>query len=265
MRLPLLKSALRLLECYTFILHLKSKTIKIFNPFNKTSQVAELSANKAALKAGFWKDRVVKVNPGFLILRMKRGKSIALKQSTLVETYLDESLYKALAYPHQPVNTQFDFNKILKLEPYGLKIRKINKAKEILKYTKLPSTSAHGDLHMGNMIELDGKLKIIDWSMYNRNGSFITDYIHYFIHKDAQSNKYSWTRAILKDNAPLNRLSLLLNININILKLTYAISRIHGEISQLQKLHLISERQIQKYNFVLKKLIKNASMPCLVL
>src|SRR5690606_9569171 len=98
---------------------------------------------------------------------------------------------------------------------------------------------------------------IIDWSMYNSHGSFITDYIHFYNFAEAVKYDISWTIAILKDQDYLSLLAQRLNTEPVLLKAIYTLNRITGEASQFANKNLMPVHQIDKYNAVLNHLVTN--------
>lgn len=257
--MQIIKSTSRLFESYAFILHIKNRTYKIFTPLGYESQEAELQANKSALSAKFWQNRVVEVSPFLSCLAMPKGQPIEKLNREQAQQFMEEALLKSLKYPKRSVCNSFDLEVLRGLERYGMKAHLLTKAAQALKDTCLPITSAHGDLHINNMIMLDGELRIIDWAMYNSKGSFITDYIHFYNYQKAISNKQSWTVAILAERLYLEKLAQLLSVGPTQLRIAYALSRIYGEVYQQRKLSLIPPKQIVKYNNVLEQLTTNAN------
>ncbi|TPE42517.1 hypothetical protein [Pontibacter mangrovi] len=263
--MQLLQATSRFFLSYTYIMHVGGKTYKMFSPWGETSRQAELQANQSALSSGFWSDSVVPVSPRSFCLSMPKGKGLGEAHHALANQFMHDGLQRCLAYPRRPVNSFFDLCRLQQLERYGLRKHLIMQAVALLSDTKLPATSAHGDLHIGNMVLLHEQIRLIDWAMYNSKGSFITDYIHYYNYQVAVQQKQSWTVAIQGECGYLLRLSQLLHVKVNLLRLAYAISRIYGEVWQQQKPHLVPAMQIQKYNMVLDKLIKKNDQQCLAL
>lgn len=248
-------SITRLLGCVTFILHYNKKTYKIFTPLGSKLKTSELKANEKALSADFWAQKVIKVRSHLLSLSMDKGCPVSSKNHDLAVKFVSEKLEESLEYPRRQISKSFDFNQLQELSKYGVDGALIRKAEEHLRQVYLPQTSSHGDLHSGNMILLKGQLKMIDWSMYNPKGSYITDFIHFYNHKESVKHGESWTVAILREHAIIDRLSLEFNTTPDLLKLAYSISRISGEISQYMRLSMIPATQIAKYNSVLLSLI----------
>ncbi|MFD2247999.1 aminoglycoside phosphotransferase family protein [Pontibacter ruber] len=239
----------------SFIYHFGKWTFKIFTPNGKASKIAELQGNHGALGSMFWSGQVLRIKHRLFYLVMKRGEPICAENSLLAEQFIESKLQEALGYPVQPSSNAFDFKYLRNLENIGLKPGLLEKAENILRSVNLPVTSAHGDLHQGNMVHVDHQIKIIDWSMFTCNGSFITDYIHYHNYGQAIYYRESWTESILKEQPYLDKLAQELQTTSNHLRLAYSINRISGEIGQLSNLEVIPEKVIAKYNYVLKNII----------
>ncbi len=239
----------------SFVYYFRKTVFKMFPPNGKAYKYAELQGNKDALLTDFWNGQVVKVKPAPFCLIMMKGKPVTQDEFEKAEEFIALKLQQALTYPKGPVYTAFDFVRLRKLEEYGLDFGLIDQAEEILKSVSLPVTTAHGDLHMGNLICVGHEIKIIDWSMFTNKGTFITDFIHFYNYDSAVKHRESWTISILKDQYYLNVLVQKFETTPNHLRLAYCINRISGETLQKQNFNQLSTKQIIKYNYVLNQII----------
>ncbi|TXK46766.1 phosphotransferase [Pontibacter qinzhouensis] len=255
----LLKSTYKLMQQRTFIFHLGSKTYKFFSPKKINYRHAELQGNKAALQTDFWAEHVLEVSPYPLGLTMATGKPVSGQMPESAEQFINRKLHQAISYPHHVITEAFNLEKMRQLIAFGLEADLLSYAETILKNIRLPITSAHGDLHPGNMLCLGNKLMIIDWSMFSAKGSFITDYIHYYNYSTALQHKESWSKAILREATYLSDLSATLSLPVPQLRLLYCLSRISGEVSQRKSAGEVLPRQIKKYNVVLKQVLNELS------
>jgi hypothetical protein len=243
----------------SFIYHLGSKTYKIFTPKGRYFRLAELQGNRTATLTEFWRDQVVEVTPSLICLEMLRGKPLTADDKQQADAYIEYKLHQALAFKKDRISKAYDFSILKELSKFGLDKNLIDRSEEILSNVYLPITSAHGDFHSDNMIVIGHDLKIIDWSMFAKQGSFITDYIHFHNYRFAKANRESWTRSILKERKYINCLAKVLAIRPNDLRLAYSISRISGEIRQREDLNLVTSNEILKYNYVLTHLLNESA------
>ena len=244
-----------ILRCYSYIFHWRNTTYKLFTPFGGLIKNAELIGNRKALQTSFWSDKVIQVSPYPLSLAMVKGIPIAEPNLEQVERFISKKLEETLKYESQKANITYNYQKLQRLGKQGLDLRLIEACHKVMQQVELPITSAHGDLHIENMILVDQEIKLIDWSMYNCKGSFITDYIHFYNFMEAVKHNESWTIAILKDQDYLFLLAKRLNIAPVLLKTIYTLNRIAGEAGQYPRTNLLPTNQIAKYNSVLTHLL----------
>ena len=244
-----------ILRCYSYIFHWRNTTYKLFTPFGGLIKNAELVGNRKALKTNFWSDNVIQVSPYPLSLAMVKGIPIAEPNLDQVERFISEKLEETLKYASQKSSVTYNYQKLRKLGKQGLDLSLIEACHEVMHQVELPITSSHGDLHIDNMILVSQEIKLIDWSMYNGNGSFITDYIHFYNFLEAEKKKISWTIAILKDQEYLLLLAKRLNVAPVLLKIVYTLNRIAGEAGQYPRTNLLPTNQVAKYNSVLTHLL----------
>lgn len=245
----------------SYVYNAGRRTFKLFILEGKESKLAEVNGNKKAQDSIFWSDQVVKVKHNLFFLAMQKGIPMAVAGYDKAEHFVKQKMLQAKVYPIHRASLAFDFNRLRKLESYGLKPGLMESVEEILKPLLLPMTSAHGDLHIDNMICIADEVKVIDWSMYNEYGTFITDYIHFYNYRLAAKNKESWTRAIVKDQSYLKHLANEFDTTPDHLRLIYTVARISGETTQSRALRHISKRQIEKYNYVLNYLVNEFNKP----
>lgn len=256
LRMPLFVSSItRILRCYSYVFHWKEKTYKLFSPLGGTIKKAELNGNKAALKTTFWADKVIPVNSSPLSLSMVKGTPVTMPKLATVEVLIASKLSEALTYAPQQAWKTYNYKKLQQLGQQGLDLNLLEKCHTLLRPLNLPITSAHGDLHIENMILIEHEIKIIDWCMYNRKGSFITDYVHFYNFLESVKYNESWTISILRDQECFDLLARQLNTEVVLLKMIYVLNRIAGEVKQFTRRSLVPANQIAKYNTVLSHLI----------
>jgi hypothetical protein len=257
----ILKLGIRLFRKPSFVFHVGNRTRKYFTPRGISSRRTELIGNSLALQVDFWKEHVLAVKPIFWGLAMPKGVPMTWSKVSVVENFLKAKLNQALTYPTESVNKTIDFKKLYTLAPCGLNVKLIDTAEKKLDEVHLPVTSAHGDLHIGNIISYNKNIKVIDWSMFSAQGSFITDYIHFFNYRNYKrhiaNKKESWAESILRVDPYLSELSQHCAVPVRQLQLTYCLVRILGELKQKRSAEDLKKKQIRKYNKVLNRLLND--------
>jgi hypothetical protein len=231
--------------------------IKFYHPKKYSYKSSEHSGNKAALLNPFFQKNVMPVKPIFGGLKMIKGSLISIDKIDHLELFIDRKLEESKQYPFKPFDEIIDFSFIKQLIEYGLNDSLFHLMVSNLRNVSLPSTGSHGDLHADNIVLISDTYKIIDWSMYSANGSFVLDYIHFNNYQIARQKNISWTMSILEDGCYLNNLSTEFNISVCKLRKTYCMSRIFGELSHRKKASKIKKKQIVKYNTLMEKLLEN--------
>jgi hypothetical protein len=248
-------SFIRLLGCYSYIFHWKGRSYKVFTPFGSVSKKAELRGNKKALLSDFWKEHVIEVRSSPLILAMRKGEPVLLEKVERAEEFINNKLQEILSRPSEKASSAYNFKRLNKLCVLGLNEDLLQLSEQLLSSLYLPVTASHGDLHINNMILVADRIMLIDWSMYNPNGSFVNDYIHFYNYLESHKENQSWTVSILQEHEYLKQLAKTLQTTDTLLKLSYSMSRINGEAGQYSSLRLIPKKQINKYNHVLFQLV----------
>jgi hypothetical protein len=248
----------------SFICHFGQRTYKVFTLAGKPFKRAEIKGNSNALEHEFWRGQVVEVTPKFFYLEMARGKPLVLSQHEDASFLVEAKLQEALTHSMYRASEAFDFKFLRKLENHGLNPGLLEQAESTLSTISLPLTSAHGDLHLGNMIRIGQKVKIIDWSMFSSKGSFVTDYIHFYNHQHAERTNASWTQSIIEEHDYLQALGRKLALHPDYLRLAYALSRISGATAQWEHVKRVPHLEITKYNFVLNQILKTLTTDAIV-
>ncbi|MCJ8164121.1 hypothetical protein MKJ04_04655 [Pontibacter sp. E15-1] len=252
----LLRKGWKMLRRPTLIYHVGNRTYKVFTPYGANHKAAELSGNSGAMQAKFWENQVLAIEPQLFGFAMQRGEPISPVSVEIADAFIAAKLRQALEQPNQwrTVAEGLDFCRLRHLGHKGMCLRLLRKAEEELNTVYLPQTSSHGDLHIDNMVLLDQQTKLIDWSMFNPRGTFVTDYIHYYNNQVKILSKESWTRSILKRHPEIEALASQVGSTPRLLKLAYALARISGETLQSRYLSRVATKQVEKYNYVLTQL-----------
>ncbi len=235
----------------------RKSTYKFFPINNQSSKSAEANGNQKAMQSSFWKEHILEVKPGRFYLRMQTGKPVLKEDYNQLHLFIESKLDQTSLFPFKPGNEVLDVSVLKKIN--CLSIAQMNLAEEMMQHLQLPVTSAHGDLHIHNIINLHDEFKIIDWSMFSESGSFVTDYIHFHNYNLCSKKRESWTNTITTEHDWLLSLALRYETTTHQLRLAYAISRISGELAQTKSTDEAYKKTGKKYLTILKNLLDEFS------
>ena len=74
-----------------------------------------------------------------------------------------------------------DKDKLNLLTAYGISPQKLQQLYNELEDVNLPSGSAHGDAHAGNVVFVGGTCKFIDWSNYKEKNTAVYDLLQFYV------------------------------------------------------------------------------------
>jgi len=239
-----------------------NRVFKLFSPHAQKRKILEWYGNQQAQLDPVWEGRVVSLKRipfGFIMLR---GRQANLKDYPIIKKYIinkldliikNDSWVKA----SEAINDSVSVLKILEDNGFNK-----NKSKSIiakLKSFNIPQSSSHGDFYSDNIIFINKKMKIIDWSLYSNESSIILDIMHLPLRKICENNKISWTEAQTKSIPTWNMLARKLNINVNNLRILYVVDRSERELRQknLERGNVDVGKYIYALNEAINKLEDN--------
>lgn len=250
-----------ILKKNSIILLLKKNVIEIPLTLSSKKKLNEkINGFRLAQKNSFWRELVVdfKVNNNFLIT--ERGK--ICKRIEDLEFNIEELLKNInIEHNYELVSLQeiIDFKHLSSLDlslSDNCRDKIHSKVNEII----LPMTSAHGDLHVGNIIVTpQGSQRLIDWEHYEERSSYLFDILHLYTREICNKYKCSWTIAIQFNN--LYDYEFLLSeikkyhLKLDDLKIGYILNRTSLESKKkIKYLGYLPEKHVNKYKNVLKYL-----------
>lgn len=215
----------------------------------------ELWGNLAAQEDTFWRDFVVPVKPvacGFL---MQRGRPATAIDQDKIKIFFASRLAELQWYPPQPVQQWLDLETIKSLAGQQSFERVVSIFENQLADLSIPTSPAHGDLHLGNIIFLNEQIRLIDWSMYRPQNSFLLDVVHFYIRQLCEQTEKSWTETIFMPLSPSQKLANDFGISVDQLRLLYASNRCSLEIGQYGGVSKLTDNKVNKYTRLIQNLL----------
>ncbi|WP_245575527.1 phosphotransferase family protein [Alkalicoccus chagannorensis] len=137
----------------------------------------------------------VPYNKGQLILTTEKGQTINYVEVQGFEGVCDSIITNNKSADTYSFFEILNFNQLFSVLNVNCKERKEIKIKSSSIY--LPLTSAHGDLHIGNIIKnKNGGYRLIDWEYFQENNSYVLDIIHLYVRKECEEINDSWVNVI---------------------------------------------------------------------
>ena len=237
------------------VFQIGSWVFKFFLPHARTRMILEWRANKQAQQDPLWKDVVVplwRIPFGFL---MPRGRQSREEDLLFIENFILKKL-DIISQTAPWVNaTQAVDSTILRvLEKYGFQAQKSKLIISKLQSYEVPYSSSHGDFHFDNIVFIGGKIRMIDWSLYSSRSSVILDIMHLPVRQICKKNGISWIEAQLKEIPEWNMLAEKINVDVDSLRILYAVDRTERELRQKSPIN--NDKNLMKYFSALDRVIK---------
>lgn len=226
----------KLIRKYCFgivIFHIGNRVFKFFSPHARTRMKLEWHANQQAQQDPLWKDIVVPLQRVPFGFSMPHGRQAKEENLPFIENFIIQKLELVIQTASWVNAITVVDNTILKiLEKHGFKEKKSKFLITKLQSYKVPYSSSHGDFHFNNVVFINGKMRMIDWSLYSSKSSIILDIMHLPLRQICKKNEISWIEAQTKEIPTWNMLADKLNIDVNRLRILYAIDRAGRELRQ---------------------------------
>jgi hypothetical protein len=237
------------------VLHIGKWVLKLFSPYANIRMVLEWHANQQAQQDPVWKNVVLplrRIPFGFLMLR---GRQAGEEDLPFIENFILQKL-DMISQNSIWVNAikAVDSTILKILEKHGLQEKKSKLLISKLQSFKVPCSSSHGDFHFNNVVFINGKIYIIDWSLYSSKSSIILDIMHLSLRQICNKNSISWAEAQLKVIPMWDILADKINVDVNNLRILYAVDRTERELRQ--KGTTYDYKNISKYISALDNVIK---------
>lgn len=149
----------------------------------------EAGAAQAAARHAFWEDLPIKA---YRILHHgvveRRGRPATTEDFDPLVDVVESHLESALAYPPtdaiEGIERRPLFDRLDEDERRGLS--------SATRSLQLPRTSMHGDVHVFNFVFVGDAPRLVDWEFFDSDGSFVYDYLDFFISVTSINSDDPW-------------------------------------------------------------------------
>jgi hypothetical protein len=138
----------------------------------------ELGAGKAAARHPFWRSIAARpVGIPWLGFVNRRFRRVELDDFPPVAAIVEALLERARDCPRQPMLLELVRRPVFhRLDP-----RQRVRLAAALAPHEVPRTSSHGDFHFFNFVRAADGYRLVDWEHYDRDGSFLFDYLDFYL------------------------------------------------------------------------------------
>lgn len=242
----------------TAIILSKNYAFKIFygKNFYKRLRI-ELKGQEKALKCKVWRYNVLPKNQinNLPIIYGEKGNQIDLVDENHIYDLIDDVISK-----YKSENKKVELNKFIDIgilrmlageDIYSeISDKFLNRFKDIKTY----SGPQHGDLHKGNLVFHEEKIKVIDFDRFKSNGLPILDKLHFDLSERQNKTRGKWLDVLFDNPELCTRVynnSLINSIKPEDIFILYALDRIINE----GKATLYRKGLVNKYRYQLEKLL----------
>lgn len=236
------------------IIKLPSVVLKLFMQHGKKRKEMEFKGYKYAISNDLWNKNIVEINEIPFGFYSRRGRIANDKDMPIIEEFLWNQ-FDRVKNELVPIYRIIDIRTIKRLEINGLYDKNLNYFLSKVENCRLPLSSSHGDFHKGNVVFINNRLCLIDWSMYRNKSSIFFDIMHFYIRNICEYKGISWTDALFIESAKLDLIINKFSLNLKQAQILYAIDRTCREIEQ--KDFNFRNLRIQKYLDTFKKLVQS--------
>jgi hypothetical protein len=207
--------------------------LKLFPINARMRMTMEWHGNRMAQSDPLWHDSVVPLRRIPFGFAMLRGRPATNEDIPKITHFLFEK-FEILERSGQKINAidLIDQALLEKLKMYGLKQKNIDYLFDTINGCTVPLSSSHGDLYVDNVIFLNRNMALIDWSLYKQRSTVVFDILHLPLRQICTEKGISWTEAIFFDIPEWRTVAKNVGLNINVLRMLYALDRTGREIEQ---------------------------------
>ena len=164
----------------------------------------EAARQARALACPVWGDHVVaSQRVSRFVLRSRRGEPVSLAradEADRIRAFVDERLEQALAGGGPvPLIDLLDLDKIRQLLGAARFRAAYDRIEQASRGASLPGGPAHGDLHPGNIVMIDGRPRVIDCDRYTLRSSPLFDRIHFALSERQKESGGRWFDAMVEN------------------------------------------------------------------
>ena len=191
----------------------------------------ECNSFQKAAKFSFWEPLLTRVyripTYGFVGRRLRPATPNDFDRLVeTIETHFDASLEYPEGDMYGGVENRPLFQHLTDAERKTLETR--------LRRFRLPKTSMHGDVHVFNFVFSGQSPRLVDWEFFDPDGSFIYDYLEFFISVSSINSDDSWhkiMRRIGTDHPAIATVAQRLDISPLVLLTYYLFLKVNTILS----------------------------------
>lgn len=215
----------------------------------------ELSGNISAQQSAIWREYVLPARSIPFGISSARGVVATSDDSYVIEQFLWERYEAALTS-----NVRIGADRLLS-EPrrqlfknfLGLPQHVLQCAQTSLRKLDLVGGGSHGDVHPGNVVFIDNRLFLIDWTMFRPDASVLFDILHLVIRGICAARSVGWPSALAFAGKDWDAACARANLSALDAKTYYAAERIDCEL--IQKNACGRKPNVSKYRDVFNTLL----------
>lgn len=158
--------------------------VKLFSPFGpmRYRKTLELEGNRRALSDPTWSGLPVKTSRFPFALVSLRGEPIADEVGTELAEAL---LWDRFKRPFEngdliPARSVVPPAGLDAMRKHGVPNSDLDYLLDLIEDLRIPAGSAHGDAHQDNFITMGGKIRIIDWTVFEERSSPLFDLLYWY-------------------------------------------------------------------------------------
>ena len=207
----------------------------------------ECEANWRARQDSFWNEWVLPLNCGVVTASSTTAQPLDAKSSPLIKRFIERRRVSINDATKTTLNTLVDSDRLIDL----CRVSQQARLKLFLRDYPVPCQSVHGDMHRGNMVVAQGRLRFIDWVNYRQKFWAPYDLLHLSLCTLAVAESLSWVDLVAGPRVkPMDLDTLELAV--------YVVSRVDMELAQDLRLGRLSGSRVEKYRNALDVAVAHA-------
>lgn len=240
----------------------RSKVYKIYVGYNARRRLEiEVTGNKLIRKEFCFADVIVPIHRSRFVpnaLVMQRGSPVYKSSTKEIRMFVRDLYRKAYAESVYGAAISIFGDRVLAPEVVAGDWEGIgDRVQSVLSSLRIPIGPMHGDIHLGNIVEIDGAYKLIDCNRARRSGSPIIDVVHYVVENEVSCHHAQWVDRLGSSTCRSITEELTCSDygRWESYVMLYALWRISAEISSLKLRRRLSPNRIKKYRNAVAKYV----------
>lgn len=215
----------------------------------------ELSGNASAQHSVIWRNFVLPARSIPFGISSARGEVATSDDAPIIERFLWERYEAALRSNMRTGSEELlGGQRAQFLENFlGLPPEVSQRVQASLRKLNLVGGGSHGDVHLGNVVFMDKRLFLIDWTMFRADASVLFDILHFIVRGICAARSVSWPSALTFAREEWDAACARANLSVLDAKVYYAVERIDCEL--IQKAACGRKPSVSKYRDVFMMLL----------